>query len=281
MGNKPSILKKLSISKKHNASLATTKQQPSVPPPIFAIITLDELFTLTVSFMKDTDTKHILALASTCKYINDRYKKIYETKIFTLLHDLKSMPFIRLHYIEILKNIWNKTGIKPTKVEVIEAPVNSQDYYQRSAGILHSSNGLFKMLDGWSYRATHTLILDFSLMETKSKLDVSFFGKLPNLVLLGLEGANVNNDMVSTLSNTNFRLLKFLCLLNCIILEQELSKLLENCTTIEYVQLLGCWCSGIISIKLPLHIKGFKVKDLEDISAVKFNLSLSTQLECL
>jgi hypothetical protein len=56
--------------------------------------------------------------------------------------------------------------------------------------------------------------------------------------------------------------------------EHHLSKILENSTTVESVQLIRCKCSKVIFIRPPQNLRRLKINNLMDISTVRVDLSL-------
>jgi hypothetical protein len=151
--------------------------------------------------------KQHLALASTCRYLNNYYKQCHEEKTFILLHGLQFVPFIRSHYVKALEHRWGRTDCMHTKIKITKAIVDSQNYDTHPAEALYL-NELFKMPDELSYATVHTLILNFSFEITESKLNLSFLEKFSNLNSLRFNNTMFNNNEISILSKLS--LLEFI-----------------------------------------------------------------------
>ena len=72
-------------------------------------------------------------------------------------------------------------------------------------------------------------------------------------------------------------LLKFISLSNCELTEDHLSKIFEDCTTLEEIQLLHSDSFNVTPIKLPPLLKRLKVEDYDSF----IDASLCTQLKYL
>jgi len=115
-------------------------------------------------------------------------------------------------------------------------------------------------------------------MKTKSKLDVTFLKKFPNLKSIRLDNACIDDDIVSMLSSKLS--LGSIFLNHCTIEERHLSNIFKNCTALEDIQIVDSECHyNISNIVLPPQLKIFKIGCLS--GRVKINLSLCTQLKDL
>ena len=143
-------------------SILTTEQQPSVPSLILTIP--EELFTLITLFM---GTESHLALASTCKMLDNYYKQCYKEETFTLIYDPQFKTSLYSEYIKALEHRLGQTGWMRKKVTIITASVNSQNSYNYPVKALYLKKP-FEVPNGLDCATVDTLILEFSSEEKQS-----------------------------------------------------------------------------------------------------------------
>ena len=88
---------------------------------------------------------------------------------------------------------------------------------------------------------------------------ISFVENFSNLKSLRLEHVTLNDDIMSMVSKLS--LLEFISLYSCKMANGHLSKIFENCTTLQEIQLLYCNFSDATSIKLPSQLKRFEIEN--------------------
>ena len=93
-----------------------------------------------------------------------------------------------------------------------------------------------KLPNGLDYASLNALMIDFYSEEALSQLNVSFFEKFSNLKSLRLNNVTFNDNIISIVSK--LPLLEFISLYNCKMANDHLSKIFEDCTTLQEIQLL-------------------------------------------
>ena len=133
----------------------------------------------------------------------------------------------------------------------------------------------FKLPDGLNCASLNALIMTYPY-ETKIELNI-FLENFSNLKSFSLCGITINNDIVSMISKLH--LLEFISLYHCKWTNDQLEKILKDCTNLQEILLLQCHYSMEISIKLPPQLKRFEIQ--YSTSRIEIDASLCTQLSCL
>jgi len=231
-------------------------QSTSVPLSILTIP--KDIFFLIVSHMGESP----LALARTCRYLNDFYNKSCEYIIYTMVRDsLCKNPLIP-ECIKSVKYHMGQTGWKHKKVtlEIVTLAELQKNNCKGSINAWWFNEKSTQPIGLFDDANLEAILVECSDKNASFESNVSFV-KFSNLTSFGLSGTTLNNDMMLKLSELPSSL-KFLSMCDCIMPQGCLSQLLEGRNSLKEFQLIRSDCPSPDPIKFPPGLKRLELSHL-------------------
>jgi len=231
--------------------------QPTLVP-LFISTFPKEIFFLIVLLMGESP----LALAHTCRYLNDFYNKCCEYITYTMVRgSLCENPLIP-ECIKSVKNHMGQTGWEHKKVtlEIITLAELQKNNCNRVINAWCFDEKFTKPI-GLFDANLEAILLEFTSKKARLGQNVSFVN-FSNLTSFGLSGTNINSDMMSKLYELPSSL-KFLSLCDCIMSQDCLSKLFKGRNSLEEIQLIRSEYIDLNPIEFPPGLKRLQLSHLE------------------